>query len=74
MSSVERSQKNAIHFGLKPECKYFPLRPLRLRETRLTVKTFDFVLRLCYKDQTYIEHDHIQAKGIPFNSGADPPL
>jgi hypothetical protein len=24
--------------------------------------------------KTYIEYDHIQAKGIPFKSGADPPL
>ena len=35
--------------------------------------SFDFVGILCYKDN-HITNDHIQAKGIPFKSGADPPL
>jgi len=34
---------------------------------------FDFGAALCYKIITYT-NDHIQAKGIPLKSGADPPL
>lgn len=40
---------------------------------RPALKAFDIILRLCYKDN-HIKNDHIQAKGIPLKSGADPPL
>jgi len=39
------------------------------------MKSFDFIVVLCYKTRHIERHnDHIQAKGIPCNSGADPPL
>ena len=46
-------------------------------QARTSIRCLEKFLTLsasCVIKTAYIEHDHIQAKGIPFNSGADPPL